>query len=297
MEGWPRTKTSYKEVVFIFSVSFTVLTLLGMIIDLGLRLFFNTYLSLISILAPSLILASLITVLRRYIARLIIKIATYFMNSVDKTGMKEDNVIDLEDDYEEELFDILDGSEYMYIVWSLISEVAKNVLRKNYDVVIIVTEDGYPIGYYPLDILAMTDGEFEEISLPDNKPVKVIIDEENNRAMIVLNSKSLMELVRAAKIDTEEEGQSIAIKSLSSLRLLYLIAKEIYQAANPSAPNEIVAYISYKALRKLIDGGIIRIEKSLENKLPFESTETRLRILKQVEEEESLLSKNKNSRR
>ncbi|MEB3759523.1 MAG: hypothetical protein GSR81_01585 [Desulfurococcales archaeon] len=297
MEGWQRTKTDYKEVVFIFSVSFTVLTLLGMIIDLGLRLFFNTYLSLISILAPSLILASLITVFRRHIARLIIKTATYFMNSVDSTNMNKDKVIDLEDDYEEELLEVIDGSEYMYIVWSLISEVTKNVLGKNYSVAIIVTEDGYPIGYYPLDILAMTDGEFEEISLPDNKLVRVIIDEENNRAIIVLSSRSLMELVRAAKNDTEEEGQSIAVKSLSSLRLLYLVTKEIYQAANPSAPNEIVAYISYKTLRRLIEGGIIRVEKTLENKLPFEPTETRLRILKQVEEEESLLSENKNSRR
>ena len=297
MEGWPRTKTSYKEVVFIFSVSFTTLTLLGMIIDLGLRLFFDTYLSLISILAPSLILASLITLLRRHIARLIIKTAAYFMNSLDNTHMKKDNNVDLEDNYEEELFDILDGSEYIYIVWSLISEIAKNVLGKSYDVVIIVTEDGYPVGYYPLDILAMTDGEFEEIDLPDNKPVKVIIDEENSRTMVVLSSRSLIELVRAAKSDTEEEGQIVVINSLSSLRLLYLVAKELYQAANPSAPNELVAYISYKTLRKLIDRGIIRIEKTLENKLPFESTEIRLRILKQVEEEESLLSKNKNSRR
>ncbi len=292
-----RTKTNYKETIFIFSVSFTALMLLGVVIDIGLRLFSNTSLSLASILVPSLILSSIITILRRRIALLIIKIATYFMSSVDRSRIKEDDIVDLMEDYEEELFDILDGSEYMYIIWSLINEIAKNVLRKNYDIVIIVTEDGYPIGYYPLDILAMSDGEFEEISLPDNKSVKVIIDEENNRAMIVLNSKSLMELVRAAKVDTEDEGQIISIKSLSSLKLLYLIAKEMYYAANPSAPNEIVAYISYKALRKLIDEEIIKIDNSLENKLPFESAETRLRVLKQVEEEESLLSNNKNSRR
>ncbi len=286
------SQIEYREAIFVFSLTFTALVILGFLADIFFRVLLDISLSTPIIILPSLILASIITVWRYKILKLIFITVAKFIEKGDNTPQYsvelEDPNTDIED-YED--------SAYTYLVWVLLKDITKTVLKKDYEVILVTADDGYIVGYYPLDILVVAEMDLDEITPSKGKTVEVTINDEDKLVIIVVEEEKLIELIKSAKLDSDEdEGTRLVIKDEYSLKILYEIIREIYLAANPSAPKEIAAYIAYKTMKNLMEKGVIDVPRTLEKMLPFEPPEIRSMVIRQIEEEESLLSKSKSFR-
>ncbi len=286
------SQIEYREAIFVFSLTFTALVILGFLADIFFRVLLDISLSTPIIILPSLFLASIITVWRYKILKLIFITVSKFIEKGDNTSQYsvelEDPNTDIED-YED--------STYTYLVWVLLKDITKTMLKKDYEVILVTADDGYIVGYYPLDILVVAEMDLDEITPSKGKTVEVTINDEDKLVIIVVEEEKLIELIKSAKLDSDEdEGTRLVIKDEYSLKILYEIIREIYLAANPSAPKEIAAYIAYKTMKNLMEKGVIDVPRTLEKMLPFEPPEIRSMVIRQIEEEESLLSKSKSFR-
>ena len=249
--------------------------------------------SLEAIVIATLAIAGAIVALRNLIARLLIGL---LLRGAEEKASQETSKSDLQlaesiailmrgvDDYlasidvEGELSS--DRLALTFVLWSLIDNIRKIVapwIEKTY---ILVHRHGIILAAYPEEaeeaLDAIIDYDVEE-------EIEVIQVDNAIYAWIDYDTFSLLvnEIGRAE----EDLGERIDIKTGKVLETLYTIAKKMYEAINPGAPDELAAYTAYKVLKTLVDRGIIRTRMRLTN-LQLERRDLWNRIRKQVEEEE-----------
>ncbi len=205
----------------------------------------------------------IVFVLARRLALLVVKyVANIVISEVDSElfGEVEDNV----------------NEEELYLAWLLVDRIAREAApgaRR-----ITLTVDAGDAHYsYP-----------EPEELEDASPRNV---EASGRVRAVMYSGGRLEILlapdtvrRLARAVESGMGEKAVIRDEETLVAAYEIAKKAHKVAY-GASDEIAAYAAYKAILRLVDSGVLEVDESLLEILPFEAQELRERILAQVKEE------------
>ncbi len=189
----------------------------------------------------------------------------------------------LADDMEEQILlpglveEVEVDEEDLYMAWLLVERVIKEAAPDARRVVVVVeSEDG--VVEYPLfeDV-----DEFNVKGIETGYRVKAVLYNDG-LVKIVLTPDVLEKLARAVE---EGKGESAVIVDDEVLMALYDMAKKAYKVVY-KAPEDLSAYVAYKAIMRLVRKGVIKAPRNLLDLLPFEPTELREQILHQVREEE-----------
>ncbi|MCE4604476.1 MAG: hypothetical protein F7B20_05880 [Aeropyrum sp.] len=170
-------------------------------------------------------------------------------------------------------YDKLEDS--LFKVWALVKTIVDRTLGPNYNVVLTVVDGGVPIAVYPEDVIAFIDDDHIN-------DYGVIVEDGSVYFNLSLTTyKALVEIV--------EDGENAKIKTIMQARLLYSLVKELSKAA--SMEDKIAAYISYKTIISMIQGEVLRMEKNILDRMPFESEDLKRKIREQLRMEEEFVSK------
>ncbi len=167
----------------------------------------------------------------------------------------------------------------MFVLWSLLDNFRRMIAPWIEKVYILIHKHGIILAAYPeeaeeeLDAIIDYDVEEDIEAIQAGNAIYVWIDYETFNLLVNEIGK------------TEELGDHIEVRTRRVVEILYTIAKKIYEAVNPGAPDELAAYTAYKTLKTLVEQGVIRMRIRLTN-LQLERKDLWNRIRKQLEEEE-----------
>ncbi len=183
----------------------------------------------------------------------------------------------------------------LFVIWTFINSLKESVTPgiRPLSMAIVEVPSMIPVAVYPLDSAffeTIDDDTLEELS----KKIKrgyyfaTALYSKEGGLQVILSSNFFKTLLDSIEEDSETNKEKIIIKDKTLMKSIALLAQEIYKAANPQAPEELVVYTVYKALKKLEEKGLISFTKETKEAMLPDKNDLRAKLLEQIREEESI---------
>ncbi|MFP3171974.1 MAG: hypothetical protein RXQ79_02910 [Acidilobus sp.] len=185
------------------------------------------------------------------------------------------------EDVDDNEYDEYDDDDSVFLVYYLITNVAKEIYRHIRQVRLIAYTDDLVI-FYPNVVDYGDENEEEE----DYRGSEL---EEPEEPEAELNGESLTVKLPAhhfhnlARIAKGGDGEVAIVSSEDELRSLYLVAKAIAEAEIDD--EGLASYSAYKAVLRMAKESKLEVPQRLMDLMPFESRELRRKVREQVMEE------------
>jgi hypothetical protein len=193
--------------------------------------------------------------------------------------------IELTQDNDEEKELISNDEENLFMVHNLIKSITKEINKDVKEVIMEIYRGDLAMIYPEINILDNDNDISNDLSY--NYPQEGSTADYLNRNLIIrMRYEDFDNLLSSLK---KGDGEIAVFSNLNELRSLYNITKIITKATLEEDSDELVSYITYKAIISLKRKGAINISDNIIDEIPFESKELRKKIKEQIKEERGAL--------
>ncbi|MGC9134913.1 hypothetical protein [Caldisphaera sp.] len=193
--------------------------------------------------------------------------------------------IELTQDNDEEKELISNDEENLFMVHNLIKSITKEINKDVKEVIMEIYRGDLAMIYPEINILDNDNDISNDLSY--NYPQEgSTADYLNGNLIIRMRYEDFDNLLSSLK---KGDGEIAVFSNLNELRSLYNITKIITKATLEEDSDELVSYITYKAIISLKRKGAINISDNIIDEIPFESKELRKKIKEQIKEERGAL--------
>ncbi|MGC8573411.1 MAG: hypothetical protein ACP5L0_05375 [Caldisphaera sp.] len=193
--------------------------------------------------------------------------------------------IELTQDNDEEKELISNDEENLFMVHNLIKSITNEINKDVKEVIMEIYRGDLAMIYPEINILDNDNDISNDLSY--NYPQEgSTADYLNGNLIIRMRYEDFDNLLSSLK---KGDGEIAVFSNLNELRSLYNITKIITKATLEEDSDELVSYITYKAIISLKRKGAINISDNIIDEIPFESKELRKKIKEQIKEERGAL--------
>ncbi|WP_292319185.1 hypothetical protein [Caldisphaera sp.] len=193
--------------------------------------------------------------------------------------------IELTQDNDEEKELISNDEENLFMVHNLIKSITNEINKDVKEVIMEIYRGDLAMIYPEINILDNDNDISNDLSY--NYPQEgSTADYLNGNLIIRMRYEDFDNLLSSLK---KGDGEIAVFSNLNELRSLYNITKIITKATLEEDSDELVSYITYKAIISLKRKGAINISDNIIEEIPFESKELRKKIKEQIKEERGAL--------
>lgn len=210
----------------------------------------------------------------------------YYINNLYQKINEINNEYDIEltqDEEDKEL--ISNDEENLFMVHNLIKSITKEINKDVKEIIIEIYKGDLAMIYPEVNILDEENDISNDLSY--NYPQEgSTVDNINGNLIIRMRYEDFDNLLSSLK---KGDGEIAVFSSSNELKSLYNITKIITKAILEEESDELVSYITYKAIISLKKKGTINISDNIIEEIPFENKELRKKIKEQIKEESGAL--------
>ncbi|MFP3144232.1 MAG: hypothetical protein RXQ93_04345 [Caldisphaera sp.] len=210
----------------------------------------------------------------------------YYINNLYQKINEINNEYDIEltqDEEDKEL--ISNDEENLFMVHNLIKSITKEINKDVKEIIIEIYKGDLAMIYPEVNILDEENDISNDLSYNYPKEGSTA-DNINGNLIIRMRYEDFDNLLSSLK---KGDGEIAVFSSSNELKSLYNITKIITKAILEEESDELVSYITYKAIISLKKKGTINISDNIIEEIPFENKELRKKIKEQIKEESGAL--------
>ena len=183
----------------------------------------------------------------------------------------------------------------LFVIWTFISKLRDLVTPgvEPLGIAVVEVPSMVPIAVYPLDSAffeSVDDATLEAMGRKIKRGLyfSAALYSKEYGLQVIMSNNFYRKLLESIKEDPLTNKEKIFVKDKTLMKSIALLAQEIYKAVNPQAPEELVVYTVYKALKKLEEEGLIAYSGEARDAILPEKSDLRIKLLEQIREEESV---------